>query len=105
MGSVKLKSDGSIEIDPYTHPLRENAVLMLEGLNELIARFDGLPQEQRPELRKTRGQLSWLSMTRPERGRLLRMRLGFCATGSVILNWKSKTSSGLVFRCLICLRY
>jgi hypothetical protein len=42
MGSVKLKADGSIEIDPYTQPLRDNAVLMLEGLNELIARFEGL---------------------------------------------------------------
>jgi hypothetical protein len=42
MGSVKLKSDGSIKIDQHTQPLRDNAVLMLEGLNELIARFDGL---------------------------------------------------------------
>jgi hypothetical protein len=42
MGSVKLKADGSIDIDPHTQPLRDNAVLMLEGLNELIARFEGL---------------------------------------------------------------
>jgi hypothetical protein len=42
MGTVKLNEDGSIEIDPYTEPLRDDAVMMLEGLNELIARFDGL---------------------------------------------------------------
>ena len=44
MGTVKLKDDGSIEIDPYTEPLREDAVLMLEGLNELVARFVGLSE-------------------------------------------------------------
>lgn len=42
MGTVKLNEDGSIEIDPYTEPLRDDAVMMLEGLNELIARFEGL---------------------------------------------------------------
>lgn len=42
MGSVKIAADGSIEIDPNTKPLRDNAVVMLEGLNELVARFDGL---------------------------------------------------------------
>lgn len=42
MGSVKIAADGSIEIDPNTKPLKDNAVLMLEGLNELVARFEGL---------------------------------------------------------------
>ena len=42
MGSVKIHDDGSMEFDPYTKPLRDDAVLMLEGLNELIARFEGL---------------------------------------------------------------
>lgn len=47
MGTVKLKDDGSIEIDPYTEPLREDAVMMLEGLNELVARFVGLSEGAR----------------------------------------------------------
>ena len=42
MGTVRLNDDGSFDIDPYTQPLRQNALLMLEGLNELIARFEGL---------------------------------------------------------------